>query len=162
LKENDDDPEFGDIPFLDNHGRNWNPSQELIGAVHAEYNALVELYVFCEKIMDVKSKHLLMTAMVEAVYQVRPNKTLWLPLAETVAIVFNGTTEDSPMRWYLVDLHVVHGVFGELPDGEEAYHPEFFSMATSSANIRRILTMDTARTESVDGYLEVNMCLSCH
>jgi hypothetical protein len=150
----DETEETGNVPIIDFTGRNQNPSQQLIDVVHAEYNGLVQLYVFCEKMLDTVSKRIIMAAMIEAVHQVRGNGMVWFPPSTAIAAVFHGTVVNDPMRRYIVDVYVNHGHVDSLPDGDEAYHPDFFSMAARALMARRKGPEDTTGTEKIDKYLE--------
>jgi hypothetical protein len=74
--------------------------------VGREYTNLSRLYVFCEKVQDLVSKNLVITAFVEQMNKTRLNELVLYPGQNSINIVFEGTVRGDCLRKLFVDLYV--------------------------------------------------------
>jgi hypothetical protein len=81
---------------------------------------------FAEKIQDIHSKHLLISAFVEASQKKRTDGKSYYASPMEIRAVFNGTTEADPLREWLIDCYVYKAHNGWVAErSPESYHPEF-------------------------------------
>jgi len=83
-------------------------SKEVSKLMGEEMTLLADLYVFVEKIQDISSKCLVLTAFVESSTHKRADGLYYSPNSRTVKTLFDGTTNTDPIRKWLVDLHVLY------------------------------------------------------
>jgi hypothetical protein len=69
----------------------------------AERFSLAKLYVFSEKVQDVRTKNTCLKAFVEIVWKVRDDGGWLCPNKLTIKLLYRGTMPGSPMRKFLVD-----------------------------------------------------------
>jgi hypothetical protein len=98
----------GTLPFrkpiiIKPGGKNESPTQDVLSTVHAEYDRLLSLYLFVEKIQDLTSKRLVLGAFIEVSTTVRADGRTYYSALECIASVFDGTSESDPLREQLVD-----------------------------------------------------------
>jgi len=72
--------------------------------VQDTYLKLVRLYVLAEKLQDVPTKNAIMQKIWSVHVTGDKDGCCYIPLSETVCEAYEGTTEDSLMRLFLMDL----------------------------------------------------------
>lgn len=89
------------------------------------YEALAELYVFGEKIMDVDFKNAVIGAIIRETRKPETDGHCYFPTGDVVDILYAGTSSGSPARKLMVDLFFYHGSPSWF-DGHE-YNGEFLN-----------------------------------
>jgi hypothetical protein len=69
-----------------------------------EKEALMELYVFAEKIQDTKSKNAIVRALIVYCHEPRPNNKVWTIGPAVTRLLYEGTSPGSMMRKVLVEM----------------------------------------------------------
>jgi hypothetical protein len=98
LSLSDEDSEKGEHDFKMRH---INP------AVNQLHQALVELYIFCDKVQDAEATRVVLAAIVDAVNIVYDR--CCYPSVPTISMVYAGTLASDPLRALLVDIYVFLG-----------------------------------------------------
>ncbi|KAF2444505.1 hypothetical protein P171DRAFT_444674 [Karstenula rhodostoma CBS 690.94] len=96
-------------------------SDDVSAAVTREVATIIDLYIFCEKIQDVRSKNILTTAILEATQTQREDGFEYtIPLDGPTIRLYDTTAPGNKMRKLLVD-HIV--VWGDVESLQELQHP---------------------------------------
>lgn len=72
------------------------------------YPLLATLYVYGEQFLNRPLHHSVLSEMVRLI-QLEDADSFWIPAADSVNITYRGTTEHSPARRFLVDVHFLLG-----------------------------------------------------
>ncbi|OQN95406.1 hypothetical protein B0A48_18592 [Cryoendolithus antarcticus] len=83
------------------------PEEE--GEEGKEFGLLVDGFLFGEKIQDGHFKNALIDALIQSVRALDLSGTPWRPIKRWVDQAYKGTTNGSPLRRLLVDLHAFRG-----------------------------------------------------
>ena len=71
----------------------------------SEQEALAKLYVFAEKVQDVRAKNTIMKAFLKSVWKVRSDGLCYVPARGSIHVIYEGSTPGSSMRRLLVDIY---------------------------------------------------------
>jgi hypothetical protein len=74
-----------------------------------ESSVLVRAYVFGEKIQDGDFQDAIIDALVHSIAMPDKSGKCWYPGASQVDQAYKGTPEGSPLRRFLVDMHMFYG-----------------------------------------------------
>lgn len=125
IKLPEDDPETVG-QYLDHLYRKILPMEMEWSANHAEaiYFALARLYAYGERVLDRDIRDSIAERFVifTSVINLNLPRHLYYPGPGAIEIIYEGTTEASPMRRLLVDMYVLHGSKEWLVP---KLHPEF-------------------------------------
>jgi hypothetical protein len=129
--------------------------QALEDSIEDEHGALCKLYVLCEKLGDLRSKALLITAFVEAVNIVRQDIRRYNPSPATIKTLYEGTMDNDPLRKFCVDCYAIKaGNDWFEGDSAENYNKQFlFDIMVKMAEIRK-QPSDDSKIESAEAYHE--------
>ena len=86
-----------------------NSEDEAVKQASLEYIRLGKLYVFAEKLQDVTTKNLTVTAFVEAL-SLRRLGMRHFPNSDVITLIYNGTPKPCPIRELLVDIYAIYAV----------------------------------------------------
>jgi len=118
-----------------------------------EYVALSKLYVFCEKVEDLHSKAIIITAFVETARTLRENNTVYYPNPGPIKIVYDGSMNRDPLRQFLVNCYVLRAderwFEGSAIDD---YNPQFLFDALVEMAKQRDKIGDKARIQTAEQY----------
>lgn len=81
------------------------------------------MYVYGEKIMDLRFKHAVVKAIIRSTHHRHEDGKVYMPVTDTVNTIYGGTLDGSPARKLLVDLFMCYGHSGWMGDFE--YDPGF-------------------------------------
>ncbi|KAF7187847.1 hypothetical protein HII31_10747 [Pseudocercospora fuligena] len=92
-----------------------------------EYLTLARLYCFGEKVQDDAFCDDVMTAMTLKTDDIAEDGTRTFPSHSAVMALYNGTTNHSVARQFMVDMYCEFGMDQWIPKEAELNHPEFLA-----------------------------------
>ena len=113
----------------------------------SEQEALAKLYVFAEKVQDVRAKNTIMKAFLKSVWKVRSDGLCYVPARGSIHVIYEGSTPGSSMRRLLVDIYA-YGITHE--ERFKGYHQDFLTDVAAEMTKARL-------TYSSKG-LKINEC----
>jgi hypothetical protein len=102
--------------------------QHMYPAVTQLHQALVKLYIFCDKVQDLEEKRAVLAAVVDAVQIVYD--TCYYPSSSIISMVYAGTLSSDLIRAFLVDIYVLcsWSGFAEPKDHSQFPHESLFDV----------------------------------
>ncbi|KAF3005142.1 hypothetical protein E8E13_010416 [Curvularia kusanoi] len=88
-----------------------------------EHDDLAKLYVFAEKIQDIRTKNVVIQAFLKNVWKMQLDDNWHYPDEETIKIIYDRTPPGCPMRRLLVDIYA-HAT-GSVPEWDVTYPSKF-------------------------------------
>ena len=138
----------------DTEAMSYKERIKAVGEFHdQEYVALSKLYVFCEKVGDVQSKVMLVTAFVETSQKVRTSASTYCANAECTKIVYDGTLDGDPLRKWMVTCFALRAHESWFT-GErvENYNPQFLLDVMAEMAKRRAQISDYSEIRNAEHY----------
>jgi hypothetical protein len=144
----------GFTPVITAKGKKEYPEfyASMLAAAQREYTMLAKLYVFCEKIQDVTTKHALIFAFVESTQKVRGGITQLFPITQVIRHIYNGTLASDPLRAFLVDCYVYMGHSGWAEEKYDKFPHEFLYDFMVGTYKVRTAPMDKSRIKDAKYY----------
>ena len=139
-----------------------SPRQSPDSKLRAQFdrrNGLLKLWVFAEKISDVRAKNASLTAYMKCIWGLVSARYFWLePTPQEITTIYEGTMPRSPMRRLVLDMYALPEVVGALLDKKRECPQEFLYDMTSELLTSRWIRQGY-QLKFVDGpehYLELN------
>jgi len=123
----------GTLPIKDNS----NPSDS--AAVADEYATLAKLLVLAEKLMDEQAKAAVLAAISARSKEPFSDGNLYYPAIDSVQIIYEGTSEDSPARALLVEMYTESVTSAFVTDKSDAVPKDFLQDLALSLLVNRPL-----------------------
>jgi hypothetical protein len=118
---------------------------------------LAKLYVFAEKVQDVRTKNAVTKAFLNSVWKLRISGKWSSPHADCVNVIYRGTTPGSAMRRLIVDIHayaIIQGVTLEVKDWPKEFFAELGLELLTTRLTDAFKERHLKHGDSADGYLE--------